>query len=216
MSTPSRRSFLTTVAGAAAGAAGVAATGPSLLQSQARGAEVWDFSWMDKLTGKHRQVFDLESLDAGLRVVRNWYDAYETVFKLKHPEVNAVLGIAGSTFPYNAGDDLYRKFPIGEQWQVKDPATGQWATRNIFLEGGATPAERENRIRPLQARGAIMWMCNNALQRVASRLADAVGRPVAEVYAELRGGLNPGVILVPAHTMLLGLCQERGCSYEKV
>jgi hypothetical protein len=61
-----------------------------------------------------------------------------------------------------------------------------------------------------------MWMCNNALQRVASRLADAVGRPVAEVYAELRGGLNPGVILVPAHTMLLGLSQERGCSYEKV
>jgi hypothetical protein len=211
MNSPSRRSFLSTVAGAAG-----AAAAPNLLQAQAKGAEVWDFTWMDRLTGKHRQVFDLGSLDTGLGVVRNWYDAYETVFKLTHPEVNAVLGIARATFPYNAGDDLYRKYPIGEQWQVKDPATGQWAARNIFLEGGASPAERESKVRPLQARGAIMWMCNNALQRVASRLADAVGRPVPEVYTELRGGLNPGVILVPAHTMLLGLCQERGCSYEKV
>jgi hypothetical protein len=209
MNSPSRRSFLSTVAGAAAAA-------PNLLQAQARGSEVWDFAWMDKLKGKHRQVFDLDSLDAGLRVVRNWYDAYESVFGLKHPDVNAVLGNAGSTFPFNAGDDLYRKFPIGEQWQVTDPATGQWATRNIFLEGGASQAEQESKIRPLQARGAVVWMCNNALQRVAGRLASAVGQPVPEVYAELRAGLVPGVIVVPAHTMLIGLCQERGCTYEKV
>ena len=212
MNTPSRRSFLSTVAGAA----GAAAAAPNLLQAQARGSEVWDFSWMDKLTGKHRQVFDLSSLDGGLRVVRNWYDAYETVFGLRHPDVNAVLGNAGSTFPFNAGDDLYRKFPIGEQWQVKDPATGQWATRNIFLEGGASAAERESKLRPLQARGAVVWMCNNALQRVAGRLAGPVGLPVPEVYAELRAGLVPGVIVVPAHTMLIGLCQERGCTYEMV
>ena len=212
MNTPSRRSFLSTVAGAA----GVAAAAPNLLQAQARGAEVWDFTWMDKLTGKHRQVFDLSSLDAGLRVVRNWYDAYESVFGLRHPDVNAVVGNATPTFPYNAGDALYRKFPIGEQWQVKDPATGQWATRNVFLEGGASPTERESKVRPLQARGAVLWMCNNALQRVAGRLAGAVGQPVPEVYAELRAGLAPGVIVVPAHTMLIGMCQERGCTYEMV
>ena len=45
-------------------------------------------------------------------------------------------------------------------------------------------------------------------------IGDAVKRPEPEVYAELRAGLVPGVIVVPAHTMLLGLCQERGCSYE--
>jgi alanine-alpha-ketoisovalerate/valine-pyruvate aminotransferase len=57
-------------------------------------------------------------------------------------------------------------------------------------------------------------MCNNALLAVAGRLAAAVHRPQPEVYQELKAGLNPGVILVPAHTMLIGLCQERGCSYE--
>jgi hypothetical protein len=58
-------------------------------------------------------------------------------------------------------------------------------------------------------------MCNNALLRVAGRLT-APGQPVPEVYAELRAGLIPGVIVVPAHTMLVGLCQERGCTYEMV
>jgi hypothetical protein len=59
-------------------------------------------------------------------------------------------------------------------------------------------------------------MCNNALQRVAARLAGPAGLPVPDVYAELRAGLVPGVIVVPAHTMLVGLCQERGCTYEMV
>jgi len=73
MNRPSRRSVLFTVAGAAAVA-------PSLLHGEARGTEVGDFTWMDKLTGTHRQVFDLDQMDTGLRVVRNSYDGYDTVF----------------------------------------------------------------------------------------------------------------------------------------
>jgi hypothetical protein len=36
------------------------------------------------------------------------------------------------------------------------------------------------------------------------------------VRAELIAGFNPGVRLIPAHTMLLGLAQERGCTYEQL
>jgi hypothetical protein len=51
---------------------------------------------------------------------------------------------------------------------------------------------------------------------VAERLAKATGQEVAATYEELRAGLNPGVRLVPAHTMAIGLVQERGCAYEKL
>lgn len=178
--------------------------------------EKWDLSWLDRLTGKHKQVFDFNNLEPGLRVIKNWYDAHESVFGLKHPVVNAVVGIAGNTFPVNASDALYQKFPIGELWSVKDPETGKAAVRNIFLEGGKTPPNVGAGVRPLQARGAIFWMCNNALHGVATRIGNAVTRPEPEVYLELRAALNPGVILVPAHTMLIGLCQERGCAYEAI
>ena len=176
--------------------------------------EEWDMSWLDRLTGKHRQVFDLSNVEAGLRVVKNWYEAHLEVYGLKHPALNAVIGIAAAGFPINASDPLYQKFPIGELWKVTDPDTGKPALRNIFLEGAKAGANFGAGVRPLQARGAFFWMCNNALHGVAARIGAAVSRPEPEVYQELRSGLNPGVTLIVAHSMLIGLCQERGCAYE--
>ena len=201
MSIP-RRGFL-------AGLGALAAMTPRFpLEAQA--AQGWDMSWLDRLTGKHKQVFDIGDFEIGLRVVMNWLDAWQSVYGLRHPEVNAVVGIASQAYPLNATDEMYAKFPIGEMWKVTDPATGKPATRNIFADGG------NPRVKPLQARGAIFWMCNNALNNIAGRMGDAVKRPQAEVFAELKSGLLPGVILVPAHTMLLGMCQERGCTYERI
>jgi hypothetical protein len=71
-------------------------------------------------------------------------------------------------------------------------------------------------VHALRARGTIFWQCNNALHGVADRIATAVKREEPEIYAELRPALNPGVILVPAHTMLIGLAQEHGCAYESL
>ncbi len=212
----SRRSFLSSVGALAGTAAILPATsgGASVLPVAPAAQGGWDMSWLDRLTGKHKQVFDLSNLEIGLLVVKNWYDAWETVYGLKHPDVNAVIGIGGHAFPVNAGDELYRKFPIGEQHKVIDPATGKPALRNIFLDGGKAPPFLGAGVRPLQARGAIFWMCNNALNGIAGQLAAAVKRPQPEVYQELKAGLNPGVILVPAHTMLIGMCQENGCTYE--
>jgi len=198
-----RRGFLTTMS-ALAGLAAVRPRAP--LSAQA--AQGWDMSWLDGLTGKHKQVFDLSDMEVGLVVVKNWLDAWQEVYGLKHPDVNAVVGIGGHAFPINANDTLYRKYPIGELWKVDDPATGKPAVQNVFLEGS------DAKVRPLQARGVIFWECNNALRNVAGRIGRAVNRPAEEIYPELRAGLNPGVIVVPAHTMLVGLCQERGCTYE--
>lgn len=100
-------------------------------------------------------------------------------------------------------------------WQLRDPATGEWATRNIYLDHMPAGA-RETGVRPLQARGAIFWQCNNALNGVAHELADDTKQPFEQVRAELLAGLNPGVRLVPAHTMVLGLAQERGFAYEQI
>jgi len=212
-----RRGFLTSLAALT----GLAALRPRSLQAELSpaagpGSGEWDLSWLNQLRGKHRQVFDLSNMEIGLLVVRNWFDAHETVYGLKYPGVNAVIGIGGHAFPINAGDELYRKFPIGELWKVNDPETGQPAVRNTFLEGGKTPADRESTVRALQARGAIFWQCNNALHAVAGRIGGAVKRPADEIYPELKSGLNAGVKLIPAHTMLLGLAQEHGCAYESL
>lgn len=206
----SRRTFLSSVS-ALAGASLL----PELAGSQA--AQNWDMSFLDRMTGKHRQVFDFSDLDVGLVVVKNWVDAWESVFGLKHPDVNAMVGIAGQGFPVNATDEMYAKYPIGQLWKVNDPATGKPAVRNPFVAGDGRGAFAGAGVRPLQSRGVAFWMCNNALQSVAARISGATQRPQPELYQEIRStGLLPGVIVVPAHTMMVGICQERGFTYERV
>lgn len=178
----------------------------------------WDLSWLERLTGKHKQVFDVGKMEEGdnpLRTVRNYLNAMRDVLHLSDADLNAVVAIAGSGFPINAGHALWAKFDLGEKWKIKDPKTGGWSQRNVFL-GDDPDAKAGDDVLALQRRGAIFWQCNNALNGVIGWLAQASGRPPAEVGPEVRAGLNPGVIIVPAHTMCLGLVQERGCTYEKL
>lgn len=211
MNKPSRRNFLTSV-GALAGA--------SLLPEVAEASQApqggWDLSFVDGFTGKHKQVFDLMDTGLALIVIKNWLDAWESVYGLKHPDVNAIGAIAGKGFGINASDALYEKFPIGQLFAINDPATSQPARRNQWLAGDGAGAMRGVGVKPLQARGVVFWMCNNALNAVAGRIANAVQRPQPEIYQEVRAGLNPGVIVVPAHTMLVGIVQEKGFTYEVV
>ena len=200
-----RREFITSVG---------ALAGVSLLPDIAEAGQSpqgWDLSFVDQFKGQHKQVFDIMDTSIGLVVIKNWLDAWELVYRLKYPEVNAIAGIAGKAFPINASDELYAKFPIGRLWSVND-ASGQPVTKNPWLTG-----ERAGTgVKALQDRGVTFWMCNNALNNVSVRIANAVQRPQPEVYQELRAGLNPGVILVPAHTMLVGIVQEKGFTYEAV
>jgi hypothetical protein len=180
----------------------------------------WDLSWLDALKGKHRQLFDFGDVDISeeshLKVVRNWLNAHKDVFGLESPDVNTIVGIAGDAYPLNASDSLWENYPIGEQWKIKDPRTNTWARRNVYNDPGPTSAKGSYDISTLVSRGTVFWQCNNAFGGVVSQLAKATGKATDAVRAELLAGMMPGVHLVPAHTMLVGLAQEHGFTYEAI
>ena len=216
-----RRSFFASAASLVGLAVAGGALKPSLLDAAERTtmpSGPWDLSWLNELRGKHKQVFSIGGDLKGhqpLHVVVNWLDAHQEVFGLSHPDVNAVVGIANS-FPINASDALWAKYELGRLWEINDPDTGTWARRNVYMDAMPGLPGKVVGVRPLQARGAIFWQCNNALNGVTRRLAREFGGSVDTIRAELLAGLNPGVKLVPAHTMLLGLAQEHGCTYEQL
>lgn len=186
------------------------------LAAQAPATEEWDLRWVNQLRGEHKQVFDMGGVAEGqLRVVKNWFNAYNEVFKLRDNQVVAVVGIASKAFPANASDAMWAKYGLGERWEVRDPATGAWATHNVFTAAASGTPAYANGVPSLVSRGAIFWQCNNALRGIAATLAGPSGAP-EDVYQELRANLLPHVKLVPAHTMLVGLCQEAGCTYEAI
>jgi hypothetical protein len=216
-----RRSFvtaLTSLAGALfAGTPPAAALDAQTQPPAAPPAGAWDMTWIDRFKGKHKQVFDCGSFDLAvdtpLRVPMNYLDTFRDVYHLEHPDINIAVGIARAAFPMNASDAIWEKYHLGERWNIKDPATGKPATRNIYL-GQASGGDGAT-VRALQARGALFWQCNIALGRVAGMLARDTKAQADTVRAELIAGLNPGVTLVPAHTLAVGLVQERGFTYEK-
>jgi hypothetical protein len=180
--------------------------------------QAWDLSWLDSFKGKHKQLFDMGGADVNgdstLRMPSNYLAMAKEVLNMEPPDVNVVIGIQQTAFPFLASDALWPKFKLGELWKINDPQTRQPAQRNIFLgQKGGNPA---NTVVSLQERGAIFWQCNMALFGVAATIAQAVGRPMPEVRSELIAGFVPGVKLVPAHTLLVGLVQERGFTYQRV
>jgi hypothetical protein len=216
--TGSRRSFLgvlSAMAGAAVLRPAEARASTAFSRRPLTPTQEWDLSWLDQLQGKHKQVFDLGAPE--LEAVANYLRAFREVYRLEHPQVNAVVGIAYKAYPINAVDALWAKYELGVRWQINDYLTGKPATRNIFIEprAGAPDFAREAGVGALQSRGAIFWQCNNALNKVVDELSRATKQPFDAVRAELVAGLLPGVKLIPAHTMLIGLAQEHGCTYEK-
>jgi hypothetical protein len=207
-STPGRRTFLS----AFTSLAGIAAMQATARQAAAQAPG--DLGWLDEFKGRHKQVYDLGGVDLTdplppLRFPRNYLNSIRDVLRLEFPEVNTAVGISNTGLPMNVSDAVWQKYGLGERFGIIDPTTMQPAVRNVFLDGG------EFSVRALQARGTVFWQCQYALNFVAQGLADATGRPLDEVRADLIAGLNPGARLVPSHMLALGLAQERGFTYVR-
>jgi hypothetical protein len=213
-----RRTFLATLA-AAAGATALGSLYPAKQLDAAEAPNApWDLSWLDQLKGKHRQVFEvgkLEDVPGPLHVVANYLDTWRDVYRLEFPEVSTVVSIAGSGFPINASDALWSKYKLADKWRITDGAGKEGATHNVFLDAPANDSKRAS-VKGLQSRGTIFCQCNKALEAIAREFALVSHEKLDTVYEELVAGLNPGVRLVPANTMLVGLAQEHGCAYESV
>lgn len=221
-----RRAFLTRLSGLSAMAL-ISPLSQLDAEETTSAAAPWDMSWMEQLKGKHKQIFDLGKSEIGgadvdvvggstpLRVIRNWLNAHKEVYGLEYPNLNAIAGIA-SAFPMNATDSLWLKYSLGEKWKVKDSTTGTWAVRNLFADQTGPITDKSVSVQAMMKRGVVFWQCNNALNGVVSMLATAMKMEVPAVREELVAGLIPGVHIVPAHTMAIGLVQERGCTYESL
>lgn len=214
MSTPDRRTFLTTLGGLAALTSAAGAHAPA----QPAGGSI-DISWFDTFKGKHKQVFDCGTFDVSsdspLRQPVTYLAAHREVNHLDPPDdINVLVGISHRAFPMNANDAMWDKYRLGELWNIKDPLTGKPATRNIFT-GPATGATGAT-IRGLLARGVVFWQCNFALGSVSAEIAEKIHAKAADVRADLGANLLPGVRIVPAHTWAIGFAQERGFTYEKL
>ena len=170
--------------------------------------------WLRGLRGKHRQFFDVGSMQNGspLRRIANFMDTYVAAYGLRPRDVNAVFGAHGGALPLLFSDGLWADLGIGARANVIDSATGRIAERNVFRDGLGAPIKTEYSIAKLAERGVVFLACNNSIASLAGELATTT-RPAAAIRSAIVGGLLPGVTVVPAMLIAGNRAQEAGLTY---
>jgi hypothetical protein len=193
-------------------------SGLSTSRRSVRASSPWDTSWADKLTGKHRAVFDSVEISAGLGLLRAliWMKDYGEVYGTTPAEMNAVVVLRHNAIWLVMDDEFWAHHKIGELTKIADPVTKQPITRNPVIGPnpfGLPPALADDGLKKVLASGTVL-ACNLAftllvLDKVKSdlKLDDAKAREMALKH------VVPGVILQPSGVFATLRAQEAGCNY---
>lgn len=222
--TPSpRRAFLGKVAGTAA----VLAAGsmvPAELRAMAPSARPlppgdWDMSWVDRITGEHRQVFDCPEINdaTALHQMRVWLGGFNEVYHTSDADMHGVLVIRHQAIPMVVNDAMWAKYKLGKASKSVDPASGKPAERNPFLNANGKEGDEhtllwaDGGLDTLMKRGQTVLACNMALHFMSGQAAKKAKMPAQDVYTEMRANLLPGVTLMPSGIFAVTRAQEAGC-----
>jgi len=220
---PSRRSFLGL---AGAGALAAAATSSPLLaapagrRSRAGAAPVtdtWDVSWIDRVKGKHKVVFDSPEVSDGAGLFRAimWADQLKEVYGTPRSDISSVLVLRHAAIVLAMNDAFWNRFNVGRQVKMKDPGTRRWYAANPLSSTPAgTPPKFASYTAPaFVADGGIILACGLAFEQVVGRYAKEDKLSHEDATKRARENLLPGVILQPSGVFAVLSAQEAGCSY---
>lgn len=210
-----RRGFLGRLVATAA--AGVAGLTPLRLEAQPRhdlsaGADPSFESWLNRITGKHKIVFDAPEVNGGFPVIwpRVWLNGNNDSYGTKDADNSAVIVLRHEGIPIAMKDELWAKYKLGEFFNIKDGDAP--ATKNIFAKVMPLPLPGTG-LEALVASGVQAGCCNVALTVYSAMVAQKMGMDAAAVKAEWVAGLLPGVQVVPSGVLAVARTQEKGCVY---
>ena len=220
-----RREFLgwlgasTLLAALGRGAAAQSANG-----EQTKGAapapvsDKWDLSWVDRVQGDARAVFDLPEAGEGEGVWRaeRWREDYEQLYGAKPNDLTAVLVIRHAAIPLIMDNEYWKRFGVGKKLEIKDHETKKWVESNPVstAHAGAPTDDDRYTIQYFIAHGGIVLACHLAFSgRVVSDFGKADKLSWENAEARAREHILPGVILQPSGIFAALRAQQAGCAY---
>jgi hypothetical protein len=195
----------------------------------------WDMSWVDRVKGAHRQVFDAPEVMEGmvLHQTRAWLQGYEDVYGAAGKDASAVLVVRHFGIPLVMGDALWDRYQLGQKMSaftadkqpLKDPTTGEPARRHPYLNANVKQGDKHASMYVamwpdsgldslLKRPGVTVLACNMALQFIANTVvAPQDGVSSEEALKRVKADLLPGVIVMPSGIFAVGRAEEAGCRY---
>jgi hypothetical protein len=241
--TPPRRQFLGELAAAAALAAvacapaATAANAPTQAPTPAnqpaatppmkplppQSSIKWDSSWMDKITARHKVVFDSPQIEEGTALYHamSYLGSVKDVFGTGDSDASVVVVLRHAAVPMLYNDAMWKKYDIGTETKTLDEKTKVAVTRNIYwqnLDKDGNPSTSDKpsaTIKSLASRGVIFVGCDVATRGFSYRLARKAKMEQADVYEEIKQNLLANATLMPTGIFGMLLAQEKGCSLLK-
>ena len=229
-----RRGFLGSMAAAAA-AISLPWTGG---RAAAAATQAGHDDWIDEVRGSHKCFFDFPSHKMGFPLLHiyNYIATYSSAYETGNAQVGTVGTFysagAASSIPMGFNDSIWAKYELGEYMGLND-ANGRPYTRNLFNRPTRDDAHLlaaalqsppfgllQDLMPPLgvealQGMGTKFILCNNALGLWTFELEARGKGAAADIDAELRANLLPGVTIVPAMVIAIEKAQAAGISYNK-
>jgi hypothetical protein len=182
--------------------------------------QTWDVSWANRITNRHKTVFDCAEVESGYGVWRlaAWAGQYMDVMKLTAAQLSPVLILRHNAIALAMNQAFWDKYGIGKLKQVTHPLTQEPTTKNPALlderDGIPAPFNNAGLHKQLQ-RGVIVLACNLALRDCVELVKSRSGLNDEDARKEAIAALVPGVILQPSGVFAAVRAQEAGCSYVK-
>jgi intracellular sulfur oxidation DsrE/DsrF family protein len=211
----SREIVLSVTAGLVLGAVVVALvpSGDAQARGAASAAASQHDAWLEGLDGTYQQLFDAATPNGGIPLVHvmNYYDTYNSAYKVPDSEIDAVLTFYGATTFHGLSDAMWEKYNLASFVGEPESTVNPWRTNPTVLGMELPQASIES----LQKRGATFIICNNALGIFANIVAQAQGIDGEELLKEFKANILPGVTIVPGMVIAIDKAQRAGVSYHK-
>jgi hypothetical protein len=191
-----------------------AASAPTTAQGQQ-----WDVSWVNKLTGKHKAIFDVPEVESGYGVWRAtiWARQYQDVLGVQPKDMSAAVVLRHNGIVLAMQQSFWDKYGIGKAKNVTHPITLQPTDKNPVLLSSAKgdlPAQFDAMaLDKFIARGGIALACNLAFADCVELVKSKEGVSDAEARTQALGYLVPGVIMQPSGVFAAIRAQEAGATY---
>lgn len=190
----------------------------AVLTAPAQG-EKWDLSWVSKVTGKHKTIFDVPEVDSGYGVWRAsiWAKQYQETLGAAPKDLSTVLVLRHNGITLAMQQSFWDKYGIGKAKSALHPLTQQPTDRNPALLSSSrneVPADFDAvALDKFISRGGIALGCNLAFADCVELVKSKEGLSDADARKQAIGYLVPGVILQPSGVFAVIRAQEAGAVY---
>lgn len=186
-------------------------------------SDEWDMSWVGRVHGEARAVFDAPTPGKGgecvWRAVR-WLEDYESVYGVKAADITAVLVIRHEAIPMVMDNDYWSRFSVGKELGIEAPSGKSWAKKWTVenpvsaSSSNSGSGDKPYTIERFISGGGIVLACHMAFSgRVVGRYRKADKLSDEDAEAQARKHLLTGVILQPTGIFAALRAQQAGCAY---